>query len=176
MKKIAASFLKDIEATLKEIDDNSLAPFCEALDSADRIFVAGGGRCRPIAEYFAMRLAQLGLTVYTVSSPTTPAITKNDILVLLSPAADNKRLSAIAKKCYQTGAAISVISSAASSPVADLAKHVVVIPKNPMPRVKGSPVLFEQTAFILTDAITHIISLRRGTTSQSSLNFINNLE
>ena len=65
MKKIAASFLKDIETTLREIDDNTLASFCEALDSASRIFVAGGGRCRPIAEYFAMRLAQRGLTVYT---------------------------------------------------------------------------------------------------------------
>jgi len=176
MKKIAASFLKDIETTIREIDENSLAPFCEAVDSASRIFIAGGGRCRPIAEYFAMRLAQLGMTVYPVSSPTTPAITKNDILVLLSPAADNKRLSAIAKKCYQTGAPIAVISSTASSPVADLAKHVVVIPKNPMPRVKGSPVLFEQCAFVLTDSVTHILSLRRGNSAQSSLNFINNLE
>ncbi len=176
MKKIAASFLKDIESTIRQIDDNSLAPFCEALDTASRIFIAGGGRCRPIAEYFAMRLAQLGLTVYTVSSPTTPAIAKNDVLVLLAPSADNKRLSAIAKKCYQTGATITAVSPTATSPVADLAKHLVVIPKNPAPRVTGSPVLYEQSVFILTDAVVHILSLRRGTAAQGSLNFINNLE
>lgn len=174
MKKIAASFLKDIESTMKALDESALVPFCESLDTASRIFVAGGGRLKPIAEYFAMRLSQLGLTVFPVGGVTTPAIAKNDVLVLLTPSADNKRLSAIAKKCYQTGAVMSVISPTATSPVADLANYLVVIPKNPNPRVKGSPVLYEQTLFLLTDAIVHLLGMRRG--SAGNPNFINNLE
>lgn len=176
MKKTALSFLKDMEATLRCVDDNTLAPFCEEIANAPRVFIAGGGRCRPIAEYFAMRLAQQGMTVYTVGGPTTPAITKRDVLVLLAPSADNKRLSAIAKRCYQTGASIAVIANVPSSPVADLAKHVVVIPRNPAPTVKNSPVLFEQCAFILADTTAHFVGLRRGNTAENSLAYINNLE
>lgn len=176
MKKIALSFLKDVEMSLKSIDDNALAPFCEAISNAPRVFLAGGGRCRPIAEYFATRLTQLGHTVYLVSGATTPAITKQDLLVILSPTADNKRLSAIAKKCYQTGAAIAVISNVPSSPVADLAKHVVVIPKNPASSVKSASVLFEQTCLVLTDAIAYLIGIRRGSNAENSMAYINNLE
>jgi len=176
MKKTAFSFLSDMEATLRNVDDNALAPFCEEIANAPRVFLAGGGRCRPIAEYFAMRLSQQGMTVFTVGGATTPAITKKDVLVILAPTADNKRLSAIAKKCYQTGAPMAVIANVPSSPVADLAKHVVVIPKNPAPREKASPVLFEQCAFLLADTVAHFIGLRRGNTAENSLAYINNLE
>lgn len=176
MKKIACSFLKDMEAAIKGIDENTLVPLCEEIAGAPRVFVAGGGRCRPIAEYFAMRLAQTGMTAYTVSGATTPAITRQDVLVLFAPTADHKRLAAIAKKCYQTGAAILVISTAATSPIADLARHTVVIPKVPVARVKNSPVLFEQCTMILADTIAHIISLRRLDTTENSLAYINNLE
>lgn len=56
--------------------------FADAILKADRIFVAGAGRSGFVARAFANRLMHMGLTVFFVGEPTTPAIKAGDLLVI----------------------------------------------------------------------------------------------
>ena len=63
-----------IIANEKLVSQAEMERFADAILKADRIFVAGAGRSGFVARAFANRLMHMGLTVYFVGEPTTPAI------------------------------------------------------------------------------------------------------
>ncbi len=162
MKEIAYSILDEIKNTIRLVDEKPLFLLAEEILQAKRVFVAGSGRSEQNARIFAMRLMHLSIPSYVVRDVTTPAITKDDLLIVFANAPENKWLCEIARKSYSAQAAVAAFSLSISSPIADLAKVCVFIPKSPSSGVAGTQsagVVFDQTCMILSDML--VIHLAR---------------
>ena len=82
---ILEEILEELTENAKHISSSSLEKFANEIIKARHIFVAGAGRSGFVARGFANRLMHLGLEVFFVGEPTTPAIEKKDLLEELYP-------------------------------------------------------------------------------------------
>ncbi|SFN61121.1 6-phospho-3-hexuloisomerase [Mycetocola miduiensis] len=163
--------MEEVGATTDEVmthraDD--LDGLAETLAIARRIFVLGAGRSGIALQMTAMRLMHLGLTVHVVGDVTTPAIGPGDVLLTASGSGTTTSIVRGADAAVKAGASVTVITTAAESPLAALATAVVVVPAagkldrsgNVSTQYAGG--LFEQTVMLLGDAVFHSLWLRSG--------------
>ena len=80
LKKI----LEELTHNAEQIRQEELEGFADQIQKAKRVFVAGAGRSGFVARAFSNRLMHLGLAVYFVGEPTTPAIQAGDLLIITS--------------------------------------------------------------------------------------------
>ena len=94
LKKI----LEELSRNAEQIRQEELEGFADQIQKAKRVFVAGAGRSGFVARAFSNRLMHLGLTVYFVGEPTTPAIQEGDLLVIASGSGETGSLKVMAQK------------------------------------------------------------------------------
>ena len=114
-----------IKSVAKKINKKNAQNFLKELIIADRIFVTGAGRSGFAAKAFAMRLMHLGLRVYVVGETTTPAIEKNDLLVVISGSGKTTTIVDIVKAAKKKGAKIACLTHGKNSPIRKLSKIVI---------------------------------------------------
>ena len=142
---------------LKEIQ--SLA---EKIQNTGRIFLVGSGRTGLITQAFGMRLAQLGLPVYIIGQPTTPALEENDLLVLISGTGLTESLILAAKKAIEIGAVTHLVTQNPDSPLGRLIHDQLIIPSPPRDtKVLNGP-LFELSLLITLDTVINQIVEQSG--------------
>ncbi|MDR1510918.1 MAG: hypothetical protein LBS53_14940, partial [Synergistaceae bacterium] len=83
---------------LSEVKDSEIEAMLGAINSADRLFVAGLGRSGNVARCFAMRCMHMGLDVYVVGETVTPAILPEDMLLISSGSGETGILAGIASR------------------------------------------------------------------------------
>ncbi len=148
------------------------------------VFTAGAGRSGLLLKCCAMRLMHLGRPVYVVGEIVTPSITSGDLLLIASGSGETGSLVSMAHKAKQLGARIALITANPNSTIAKLADVTVRIPAfSPKADVSGyvesaQPMgnLFEQSMFILSDAIVMELMRRMEMTSESMFTRHANLE
>lgn len=149
----------------------SLAAMAERLRAADRVFVLGAGRSGLALRMTAMRLMHLGLTVHVVGDVSTPAITASDALLVASGSGSTAGTVRAAETARSVGAPVLALSTAAESPLADLAAVTVVIPAAQKQDHGGalsaqySGALFEQAVMVIGDALFHTLWQASGATA-----------
>jgi 6-phospho-3-hexuloisomerase len=116
-----------IRAISKAISDEDVEKFLAELLQAKRIYVIGAGRSGLVAKAFAMRLMHLGLAAFVVGETITPALTKDDVMVVFSGSGKTKTVADIAETAHEIGAHICLITSNASSPIGKIADCAVII-------------------------------------------------
>lgn len=119
---------QELKDALLDVKENEAQRLVIEIEKAPRIFIAGAGRCLLMLRAFAMRLMHLGYEVYVVGDTTTPAIQKNDLLLLGTGAGVTGSLEYVAKKAKGYGAVIGVITILPDSPIGQLGDFHVVIP------------------------------------------------
>ena len=82
--KNAKKITKNIETIISKSSKRDTKAAVETIESAHRVFVFGAGRSGLVAKSFAMRLVHLGKEVYFVGDTITPAISRNDALLVVS--------------------------------------------------------------------------------------------
>ncbi|EKK21031.1 6-phospho-3-hexuloisomerase [Fructilactobacillus florum] len=156
---------------------------CEIIEQAPRIFVAGGGRSGLAIKALAMRLMQLGKTVFVVGETTTPAIQEGDLLVLASASGTTPAIVELAQTAQKAGAVIWLFSTNKSNPIATIAKQVTLLPGKSKQTGRtatssqqplGS--LFEQSVWIFGDALVLALMNDQGITEQELRSQHANLE
>ena len=167
--KIIETVLREINRSVSGVSHESLEALVNAVNREKRIFCDGVGRSRLKAEGFAMRLIQMGFTALVVGEATTPAITRDDILLICSASGETPMLVEHAAKAKKVGAAImlsdSMITIDASSKTTRSDASV-----QPM----GS--LFEQSTAILLDIIVLCLMEKHGISSDDMYRNHSNLE
>lgn len=154
-------------------DDSSdtsgqLDAFADLIDDAERVFVHGAGRSGLALRMTAMRLMHLGLEVHVVGEVTTPAIAEGDVLLTASGSGTTSGIVAAARTAVDAGARVAAVTTAADSPLADLAEAVLVVPAADKQDRSGTASaqyaggLFEQTVVLLGDAVFHALWKRSG--------------
>jgi 6-phospho-3-hexuloisomerase len=115
---------------------------------------------------FGMRLMHLGKTVYVVDETITPSIAAADLLILGSGSGRTTCLLGVAEMARRQGAQIVLFTTDATSPLAELADHRIVIPAPSLREAEGSlqPMgsLFEQSLLILCDSLILKLVQRTG--------------
>ena len=144
--------LKDI---FEQVDEASIGVLAEEIDARARIFVYGAGRSGLMLRAFAMRLAQMGRTVYVVGETVTPAIEENDLLLIASASGKTESALRYAQVASRLGARVACIT-AAESALASCADAVICLPAP----TKDTPdthsimgTLFEQAVLLFGDAV-----------------------
>lgn len=154
--------LAEVTACVRQVPAESLIQAMQLMESSARIFVAGAGRSGLCMRALGMRLMHLGKTVYVVGETTTPGIEAKNLLVIGSGSGKTRSLLAMAEQAQLHGAKILLFTADATSPLAALADHRVIIPAPSLKTVQGvgslvsaQPLgtLFEQSMLILCDSL-----------------------
>ncbi len=103
--------LEELKENAKQVDESDIEAVAAGILRAERIFVAGAGRSGFAARAFANRLMHLGLTVFFVGEPTTPAVGKGDLLIIGSGSGETESLVVMAQKAKRLGAAVGPLRS-----------------------------------------------------------------
>lgn len=184
---VARSILDELRRTLNQISCDEVEALVREVTGARRVFVAGAGRSGLVMRSFAMRLAQLGLTVHVVGETTSPAIRPGDLLLIGSGSGVTDRLVHYAGKAAETGVRVAAATAIPDSPTARRADVVVVIPA-PTPKStketggpeqwSGQPMgtLFEQSLGVMLDACVMLLMARLDETGWSMFTRHANLE
>ena len=162
-----------IGAAIARDGAESVAAAIALARSANRIFVLGAGRSGLALRMLAMRLMHLGLTVHVAGEVTTPAIAAGDVLLAASGSGTTAGVIRSANTAASAGAQIIAITTAASSPLAELAQVTIIIPAaqkqdhGATHSAQYSGSLFEQALLVLGDAMFHVLwKLSRATAEE----------
>jgi len=116
-----------IRAISKAIPDEDVEKFLAELLQAKRIYVIGAGRSGLVAKAFAMRLMHLGLAAFVVGETITPALNRDDVMVVFSGSGKTRTVADIAETAKAIGAHICLITSNANSQIGKIADCMVII-------------------------------------------------
>jgi 6-phospho-3-hexuloisomerase len=116
-----------IRATADRIQDEEIEAFIREILAAERIYVMGAGRSGLVAKAFAMRLMHVGMTAFVVGETITPAMRRNDLLVIFSGSGRTKTIADIAETAKEIGGRIALITSNRDSRIGRLADAMVII-------------------------------------------------
>ncbi len=130
---------------------------------ANRVFLAGAGRSGFVARAFANRLMHLGVTVYFVGEPTTPAIRKGDLLIVGSASGTTRGMVLNAETAKREGAKIATLTINREGTIGQMADAVILIPgsssrskektADKAPSIQTNGNSFEQLAWLIYDSM-----------------------
>jgi len=174
--------LDEVAAILAQIDDDNAGAMVSAILGARRVFVVALGRSGLIVRMFAMRLMQVGLEAYVVGDVTTPAIEAGDLLIALSGSGRTETVVSLARKASGFGAQVLAITSSRTTPLAELATTVVVVPSGSVKSDLSTPTLLplanalEQAMAITLDCVGAMLAEQRGQNNAAMMRRHANLE
>jgi 6-phospho-3-hexuloisomerase len=131
-----------IRATANHLQDEEIDAFIREILAADRIYVMGAGRSGLVAKAFAMRLMHVGFHAFVVGETITPAMRRNDLLVIFSGSGRTKTIADIAETAKEIGGRIALITSNRESRIGKLADAMVII-ENQRDEIRDETVEFE---------------------------------
>jgi len=176
--------IDELKVCLGSIDEESTQAAITMIDSAERVFCAGGGRSGLGMRAFAMRVMHRGKKAYVVGETITPAIKENDLLVIGSGSGRTASLVAAAEKAQKLGLKVLLFTIDPNSPIGKIAELSVKFPA-PSEKTAGGGTtvsiqpmgsLFEHSLFLLLDCL--VVNLMARHNQTSSIMFTNhaNLE
>jgi 6-phospho-3-hexuloisomerase len=153
--------LQELSRTVLDLNPSSLEHLSRTLMDAKRVFVAGSGRSGLMMRAFAMRLMHMGFPVFVVGDTTTPAIRKDDLLVIGSGSGETGALAVFAGKAKAVEARVALLTTYPDSTIGRMADVIVRIhaPARKGPRkadaesIQPMGSLFEQSLLIVLDGV-----------------------
>lgn len=177
MVEVLNKILTEVETVLSDVKEEELQAVMDQLDPKRCVFVDGEGRSGFSAKGFAMRLMHLGYQVYFVGETITPAVKEGDVFIAVSGSGTSANVISDAKKAKEKGATVVAVTSKPSSPLAELAQTVLIIPgtvKGDSGSGRGSiqllSSLFDQSLHITLDALCLLLSYRNHTANETATN------
>jgi len=176
-----ATVLEEIESCLANIDQESINDFVDSISASKRIFCDGNGRSGLQIASFAMRLKQMGMESYNVDGVTTPAVIKDDLLIICSGSGETSVLFGHAKTARSVGAKVLLITTNRDSSIGNLADCVVQIsaPVKSGSRngsIQPMGTLFEQSSDLFFDVLVLILMEKLSITNTDMYSRHKNLE
>lgn len=183
-EQILKGILRELTVNAELISAEELERFAEVLCDAKHIFVAGAGRSGFAARAFSNRLMHLGLTVFFVGEPTTPAIGTGDVLVIGSGSGETGSLVGMAEKAKKSGAKIVTVTIHPEASIGKMAQACITIPgatpksglADTIHSIQPMGSAFEQMSWLVYDAIIMILMDKLGKTQDEMFIHHANLE
>jgi len=171
--------IENLEEVIDKLDREAIKKMLQKIIDGNQIFVMGAGRSRLVAKAFAMRLMQLGFSVYVVGETTTPAVLPQDVMIAISGSGETRTVADLGKLAKDIASALVTITSKKYSTLGIISDIAVIIPRktkndsyeaNYLERnirgdYKNMPPLgttFEITAFVFLDSVVSQLMMLTG--------------
>jgi 6-phospho-3-hexuloisomerase len=174
--------LLELQELARKVDPGEGERLGDLVLRARRVFVIGKGRSGLVMEMLAMRLMQLGLTVFVVGEATTPAIAEGDVLIGGSGSGETPGVLSAAKRAKGLGAKVAAITSRRESSLGKVADTVVLIPgettKLDMNQSSKLPLgtILEQALLVFVDSLSAHLAEGLGHTNETMMALHANME
>lgn len=93
------------------MDASQYESLVRLLEEDKKIFLLGEGRSGLVAKMIAMRLMHAGKRVHVVGETTTPAISANDILLIVSGSGKSNQTAYVGEQADKTGAYVFLVTA-----------------------------------------------------------------
>lgn len=158
--------LHDIQALSEDVPWPEIDVLGKRLAHADRVYAYAVGRCGLVLRMFVMRLMHLGFACHFVGEVTTPAIGRDDLLLVASGSGRTATVVTVVGQAHAAGAGVVLLSSDATTPLAARCDHVVRLPgisKLVLDGGKQPPgSTFEQVLFCFLEETVVVLMQRLG--------------
>ncbi len=128
LEQVLPGILEELRQVLSKVRQEQIDALAEAAVGAARVFLVGAGRVGTATRALAMRLAHFGKPAFWVPDDTTPAIGPGDLLIANSGSGGSPSTLHVASQAAKAGAAVATITANPDSPIARLARTVLVLP------------------------------------------------
>lgn len=162
LKKSITYILESIENSLGDLDFDNIDKAVDIITSSERVFVYGSGRSGLVGRTFAMRLMQLGVDSFFIGETITPAVQKEDCVLLVSKTGETQtaiQAASIVKNRVQ-GAEIIVLTASPDSELATFG-HINIIldivENEEDQKLAPLGTVFEDTAMIFLDGLVALL-------------------
>lgn len=167
--QISAAITAELVQTLSRIDDARADALAERICAAPRVFLTGAGRSLLMIRACAMRLMQLGLTVFVPGEVVTPSIQKGDLLIVASGSGETATVALMAQKAKAMGAEVALITIVPDSTVGRIADLIIPVEaastkvaENRQASVQLGGSLFELATLLLLEATVMLVVEKKG--------------
>lgn len=172
--KVIESIVKEINQVMSLVEEQELKDVLPLIQKEQRLFITGAGRSGFQAKGFAMRLMHIGYTVYVIGETITPAIQPGDIWIAISGSGTTNGIVSETKVAKKLGLKIIALTSDNTSPLAQLADQVIIVPGATktgagVTSIQLLSTLFDQTVHITLDTLTLMLANRDETTNKKAL-------
>ena len=154
------AILDENRRLLKEIDREAVDAFVRKILTARNVFCSAQGRSGFILRCFCMRLMHLGSHAHFCGETVTPALGREDLLIVLSGSGETPSTVEAVKSAKDCGAHTIGILGNLDSTVGSLVDGTIHLPgttklckKSEPQSVQMSGSLFEQASFLLFEAV-----------------------
>lgn len=166
--------LQELQQAMQAIPADAIRRCAEKIAAHERVFIYGAGRTGLMLKALAMRLMQLGKTVYVVGETITPSIQANDLLIVASASGTTHSVCHYAAAAKEMQADLLVITAEKESELAKISAPDVIIPAPTKHHLAASGQLmgslFEQMVLLFSDAVTMALAEERETLSRNHAN------
>ena len=126
--KMMEIILEENRGLIKNITGKATKDFIQRIRNAESIFFSAQGRAGFILRCFCMRLMHLGYSVYFCGETVTPAITDNDLLIVLSGSGETPSTLEAVRLAKQYKVETFGILGNIESRIGSLVDHIIQIP------------------------------------------------
>lgn len=165
MKEMLRYILDSVGKAVKHVDGELVEAFVGRLLEAKRVFVYGVGRSGLVAKAFAVRLVQLGMDVHFVGDSTTPIVSADDMVIVVSSTGGTMSAVQTANIAGRVGACVVGMTSNRNSKLAHAADLLIIIRvEEDAERTIRAPLgtIFEIASLVFLDSIVAILMSRMG--------------
>ena len=129
VKEVSSWILSGIGGVIQLIEEEEIVGMIEAIIGAreHKILLLGTGRSGFVGRAFALRLMHLGFNVYVSGETITPALSPEDLVLVISGSGTTTTVVAQAEVAKKVGSRIIAVTSHPDSPLASIADDVIVV-------------------------------------------------
>ena len=120
--------IENLKEVIDKLDREAIKAMLQKTFDGNQVFVMGAGRSGLVAKAFAMRLMQLGLSVYVVGETTTPAVLPQDVVIAISGSGETRTIADLGKLAKDIGSTLITITSKKDSTLGRISDIAVIIP------------------------------------------------
>src|SRR5699024_7042232 len=129
----------EIHEVLGEINEQEAINLAEAIQKANRIFIAGTGRSGLVGKMVGMRLMHSGYCVYFVGVTITPSLESEDLLLLISGSGGIKSLMNYASNAKEINVTVVLVTTNNDSEIGNESDYRYRIQGAPKKRLPAEP-------------------------------------
>lgn len=124
-KKNSKRITDNIEEIIFKISEEKTQEAVKNIIQAQKVFIFGAGRSGLVAKSFAMRLVHLGKEVYFVGDTITPAISPNDVLLVVSGSGETSSVLNVVKAAKSQKTKVIAITSNEKSSIGKFSSVII---------------------------------------------------
>jgi 6-phospho-3-hexuloisomerase len=164
IKEKVEVILDENRLLLKNLDKEAVDTFVRKILTARNVFCSAQGRSGFILRCFCMRLMHLGCQAHFCGETVTPALGREDLLIVLSGSGETPSTIEAVRSAKERGAHTIGILGNLDSSIGSLVDGSIHVPGTTKLSKKSEPLseqmsgsLFEQTSFLLLEAVVLVL-------------------